>query len=152
VNGERASYSAPKFARMQERTRSQVSISPTFYKQLLLAQFPKAQKIRLYCLFALFGSVHVKAICKYVGEIDPRCWKTLWQIFRITRKLVKFRSLIGEIKIITKVKNNISIFTKPYCSFSSDLFEIFPLFEPLKKQHIYFTFSQKSCPCCPQKQ
>jgi len=76
-----------------------VSISPTFYKQLfqtnvfikagvnftnvLCVQIPKVQKdsqdtsakrhLWLDYLFALLGSVHVKAALKHVGEIDFRC-------------------------------------------------------------------------------
>jgi hypothetical protein len=40
------------------------SISPTFYAQLLCAQFPKAQKWQssYQCLFALLGSAHTKKL------------------------------------------------------------------------------------------
>ncbi len=57
-----------------QRYRYQVSISPTFHEQLLQMQILKAQKIQSsrQCLFALLGSVRVKAFCKHVGEIDPR--------------------------------------------------------------------------------
>jgi len=40
-----------------------MSITPTFYAQLLWAHFPKAQKVPLsnQCLFAVLGSANVKA-------------------------------------------------------------------------------------------
>ncbi len=52
----------------------QGSISPTFYEQLLGKQIPKSA-IRYWwldCLFALLGSVCIKAVSKHVGEIDHR--------------------------------------------------------------------------------
>ena len=50
-----------------------MSISPTFYEQLLHAQSPKAQKDgQLKQLFAVLGSAWVKAARKPVDEIDPR--------------------------------------------------------------------------------
>ena len=49
------------------------SISSPFYKQLLHAHIPKAQKdSQVKQLFALLGSVHVKAARKHVKEIDLR--------------------------------------------------------------------------------
>ena len=51
----------------------QVSISPTFYAQLLHAQIPKVQKYSQFKqLFVLLGSVRVKAVGNYVDEFDPR--------------------------------------------------------------------------------
>ena len=46
------------------------SISSKFYKQLLPSK--KAQKDSVKQLFAVSGSLHVKAACKYVDKIDPR--------------------------------------------------------------------------------
>ena len=41
------------------------------YRQLKCGQYPKVQKVaRLDCLFALLGSVHIKAARKLVDEID----------------------------------------------------------------------------------
>ena len=49
------------------------SISSKFYKQLLPAKTPKAQKdSQVKQLFAVSRSLHVKAACKYVDKIDPR--------------------------------------------------------------------------------
>ena len=51
----------------------QVPISPTFYKQLLCMQIPKAQKDnQLKQLFALSGSAGIKALHKHIDEIDPK--------------------------------------------------------------------------------
>ena len=51
----------------------QVSISPTFYVQLLLMHILKAQKdSQVNQLFALLGSVGIKAACKHIDEIDPK--------------------------------------------------------------------------------
>ena len=50
------------------------SISPTFYEKLLRSQIPKVQKdSQVKQLFALLGSVSVKAAGKHVDEIDPGC-------------------------------------------------------------------------------
>ena len=50
----------------------QASISPTFYAHLLHAKIPKVQKdSQVRQLFAVLGSVYVKAAHKHVGEIDP---------------------------------------------------------------------------------
>jgi hypothetical protein len=50
-----------------------MSISPTFYKQLLPEKIPKAQKDTgdLTVCFAILGSDRVKAVLKHAGEIDP---------------------------------------------------------------------------------
>jgi len=52
----------------------QVSISTTFYKQLLHNQIPKAQKDinDLTVFFTLLGYECVKAAHKHVNEINPR--------------------------------------------------------------------------------
>lgn len=58
VNGERASYSAPKFARMQERTRSQVSATCPTRKgrgggeRVLVSHSLSRKKIKLHILVA----------------------------------------------------------------------------------------------------
>ena len=50
----------------------QLSISPTFYKQLLRAQIPRVQKdSQVEQLFALLGSALVKAAGEHNDEIDP---------------------------------------------------------------------------------
>ena len=52
----------------------QVSISPTFYEQLLCVQIPKAQKDnQLKQLFALLGYALENAGRNHIDEIDPRC-------------------------------------------------------------------------------
>ncbi len=50
-----------------------VSISSTFYQQLLCTQIPKVQKDtnNLIEVLHFWGSSHVKAARKHVGEIDP---------------------------------------------------------------------------------
>jgi len=51
-------------------------ISPTFYKQLFCAQIQEGKKdLQLDCIFALLGSVGVKAVQKNVGENDPYIYK-----------------------------------------------------------------------------
>ena len=45
------------------------SISPTFYKQLLRAQIPKAQKFSSF--IALLGSACVKAACRKLVKLTP---------------------------------------------------------------------------------
>ena len=49
------------------------SISPTFYKQLLLAQIPKAQKktVKFSSFIALLGSACVKAACRKLVKLTP---------------------------------------------------------------------------------
>jgi len=47
-----------------------VLISST-YLQLLCTQIPKAQKDSLQCLFALLGSLHVKAVRKMLVKSTP---------------------------------------------------------------------------------
>ncbi len=49
----------------------QDSISSTFCKQLLLAQIPKEQKRQIVSLFALLGSVCVKAACRTLMKLTP---------------------------------------------------------------------------------
>ncbi len=65
-----------------------VSISPTFYMQLLLVQIPKSQKKtdNLTVFFVLSGSVCVKAL-QSVDEIDT------WSL-NIAYKMVKYIRLI----------------------------------------------------------
>ncbi len=50
-----------------------VSISPTFYEQLLHSQIPKAEKIQLshQHLFMLLGSVRVKAVHRTLMKLSP---------------------------------------------------------------------------------
>jgi len=50
-----------------------VSISSTFYKQLLGVQIPKAQKdiYDLTVTFAHFGSSCIKAACKRLMKLTP---------------------------------------------------------------------------------
>ena len=52
---------------------NQVSISPTFYQQLLRVQIPKAQKktVKLSSFFALLGSSRVKAACRTLVKLTP---------------------------------------------------------------------------------
>jgi len=52
---------------------NQVSISSTFYLQLLNAQIPKAQKIivNLSVFFTLLGYLHVKDACKMLVKSTP---------------------------------------------------------------------------------
>jgi len=68
---------------MDEKTRNlagkkldQVSISPTFYEQLLcpkITKIPKAQKYsKVVSLFCAFGICACKSCTKNVDEIDPR--------------------------------------------------------------------------------
>jgi hypothetical protein len=64
----------------------QVSISSTFYEQLLRAEIPKAKKKteNLAVFFALSGSVRVKAACRMLMILTPddnsfiywKCWWT----------------------------------------------------------------------------
>jgi len=52
-----------------------VSILSTFYEQLFLHADPKREKDTtddVTVLFALLGSVHIKAVRYHVDEIDPR--------------------------------------------------------------------------------
>jgi hypothetical protein len=51
----------------------QVSISPTFYEQLLCSQIPKAQKklLNLTVFIALLGSVRVKAARRTLVKLTP---------------------------------------------------------------------------------
>ncbi len=49
-----------------------MSISPTFYTHSCTYQKPKNDS-EVIDHFALLGSTHIKAACKHVGEIDPRC-------------------------------------------------------------------------------
>lgn len=53
VNGERASYSAPKFARMQERTRSQMleDIVANLQNHAETGQIPKPYRRGKNCMF-----------------------------------------------------------------------------------------------------
>ena len=53
--------------------RVQVSISSTFYKHLLHAQTPKAQKkiVKSSSFFALSGSASVKAACRKLVKLIP---------------------------------------------------------------------------------
>jgi len=66
----------------------QGSITPTLYKQLLHAEIPKAQKDTDD--YVLLGCMRVKAACKHVGEIDPKC-------------LQKFKKKIGA-NIVHKLR------------------------------------------------
>ena len=60
------------FCKKGIRIEKLVPISSTFYKQLLRAQIPKAQKdSQVKQLFALLGSARVKAVPKNIDEIDP---------------------------------------------------------------------------------
>lgn len=81
VNGERASYSAPKFARMQERTRSQMleDIVANLANHAETGQIPKPYRR------GKFGST-------YLSEID--------QFFFIFRILEAYRSHEAIITII----------------------------------------------------
>jgi len=87
-----------------------VSISPTFYKQLLFAWSPKAQKNTddlpplFFCFWSQFHqhftraffvqkafaqlSLDVKAACKHVGEIDS------------------YERCFGSFSLVTKPKHN----------------------------------------------
>jgi len=58
-----------------------VSISTTFFEQLLHVQIPKAQKDTddLTVLFALLESLFVKAAHKHVVEIDPSSGRNQWR-------------------------------------------------------------------------
>ena len=79
----------------------QVSISSTFYKQLLHVQISKSQKnSHVKQLFVLLGSPFVKAAHNHVDEIDPRCCKTFsigslpprsgWPFWPFTKGWVQF--------------------------------------------------------------
>ncbi len=52
---------------------AQVTISPTFYAQLLSAQIPNSAKKTdgLIVFFALLGSLYVKAVCKMLLKSTP---------------------------------------------------------------------------------
>lgn len=56
VNGERASYSAPKFARMQERTRSQMleDIVANLQNHAETGQIPKPYRSVLFIFYIFF--------------------------------------------------------------------------------------------------
>jgi len=74
------------------------SILPTFYAQRFYTRRSQEQKIHLWCncFFALLGSAHVKAVCKYVGEIDPAFFfgpQSLVQILT-KKKFATFFSLL----------------------------------------------------------
>jgi len=58
----------------------QVSISSTFYEQLLCSQILKVEKRyrQLDWIFTLLWSWRVKAAHKHVGEIDTRSLKICW--------------------------------------------------------------------------
>ncbi len=50
----------------------QVSISSTFYKQLLRGQIPKAQKYsQVLSIFGLLGYMCVKAVCQMLIKLTP---------------------------------------------------------------------------------
>ena len=84
------------------------SISPSFYKQLLHSQIPRAQKKDSQDdqLFALSGPVHVKAAHRHVDEIDPRS-KLLWTsvVFGMVFKIGAFSTIC-----INKMKSNLKEF------------------------------------------
>lgn len=62
VNGERASYSAPKFARMQERTRSQMleDIVANLANHAETGQIPKPYRRGSWRPIGTFNSKHSK--------------------------------------------------------------------------------------------
>ena len=86
--GEEKSSSSPKtisvaemfkqkklmfFGKIREFYFNLVSISPTFYEQLLRTKIPKAQKDTQVNNFLCFWDLrNVKAACKHVDEIDLR--------------------------------------------------------------------------------
>ncbi len=64
-----------------------------FYKELLRAQIPKAQKTLVTWLsFAILGSV--KALQKHIGEIDP-CW-----VMEVGKHLERLNGLISLIRAV----------------------------------------------------
>jgi len=71
-----------------------MSISPTFYKQLLRVKIPKVQKDAndLTGFFALLGSALVKGVCKCVGEIDPKKGDGVFLLSKRRRPSTSFRS------------------------------------------------------------
>ena len=86
VNGERASYSAPKFARMQERTRSQMleDIVANLANHAETGQIPKPYRWVHYLLYVfnkslmIFTLPSLLAVCFYKGgqwvSIYARFW------------------------------------------------------------------------------
>lgn len=86
VNGERASYSAPKFARMQERTRSQMleDIVANLANHAETGQIPKPYRWVQYLLsvfnksLMMFTLHSLLAVCVYKGgqwgSIYARFW------------------------------------------------------------------------------
>ena len=91
-------YMDPIDNNCSEVVELQVSISPTFYKQLLLTQIPKVQKRQSshQCLFALLQFRHAIAVGKMVVKstqgvnisvilwlvfvLVDLCWSTSWNM------------------------------------------------------------------------
>ena len=77
VNGERASYSAPKFARMQERTRSQMleDIVANLQNHAETGQIPKPYRylyictsIYIYIIISVSWELILKLQCSAIAE------------------------------------------------------------------------------------
>lgn len=102
--------------------RNLVSISSTFYQQLLRAQIPNAQKDwKLYCLFALLGSARVKAASRTLVKLIPweglfstgtktvshTIWGDHWHVLNLPSNLVQKQVECWESVIIFKQGNKL---------------------------------------------
>ncbi|EAT43468.1 AAEL005099-PA, partial [Aedes aegypti] len=85
VNGERASYSAPKFARMQERTRSQMleDIVANLANHAETGQIPKPYRRGSWrpigedpCMLRVTYVLRIKAISVFYKSVSVRYWHT----------------------------------------------------------------------------